>query len=75
MLDDYAPPGESVEARTLSSLERIAAAQREWWIFDNDPSAESPSEVVAADWLAAHGTLLEIQDIDGGRLYHFMVEP
>lgn len=75
MLDDYAPPGESIEKRTLAHLERIAAAQSEWWLFDNDPSTESPSEVIAADWLAAHGILLDTQDIDGGRLYHFMVEP
>jgi hypothetical protein len=75
MLDDYAPPGESVEARTLTRLEHIAADHRDWWLFDNDPHTESPSEAVAADWLAAHGTLLDVHDSDGGRLYHFLVEP
>jgi hypothetical protein len=74
MLDDYAPPGESVETRTVVYLERIAAAQRDWWLFDNAPTSQSPSEAVAADWLAVHGTLLDARDIDGGRLYHFMVE-
>ena len=74
MLDDYAPPGESVEARTIALLRRIAAAQRDWWLFDNDPTAESPSEAVAADWLAANGTLLDVRDINGGRLYHFAVK-
>jgi hypothetical protein len=71
MLDDYASPGESVEARTIAGLGRIAAAHHDWWLFDSDPAAESPSEAVAADWLATHGTLLDVHDSDGGRLYHF----
>jgi hypothetical protein len=71
MLDDYAPPGESVEARTLAGLERIAAAHHDWWLFDSDLATESPSEAVAAGWLAAHATLLDVHDSDGGRLYHF----
>ena len=74
MLDDYAPPGDSVERRTLGNLERIAAVQRDWWLFDADPITQSPSEAVAADWLATNGTLLDVRDIDGGRLYHFVVE-
>ena len=74
MLDDYAPPGESMEARTVAFLERIAAAQRDWWLFDNDPDVESPSEAVAADWLTVHGTLVDVRDIDGGRLYHFVIQ-
>jgi hypothetical protein len=74
MLDDYAPPGESVERRTVAHLERIAAVQGDWWLFDNDPSSQSPSEAVAADWLASHGTLVDIRDIDSGRLYHFLIE-
>jgi hypothetical protein len=74
MLDDYAPPGESVEARTVVYLERIAAAQREWWLFDSQPGVTSPSEAAAAKWLKVHGTLLDVRDVDGGRLYHFGVE-
>jgi len=74
MLDDYAPPGESVELRTIARLERIAASQGDWWLFDNDPSSQSPSEAVAADWLATHGTFVDVRDIDGGRLYHFLIE-
>lgn len=74
MLDDYAPPGESVEARTIARLERIAAAHRNWWLFDRDPATELPSEAVTADWLAVHATLLDARDVDGGRLYHFVVE-
>jgi hypothetical protein len=74
MLDDYAPPGESVEARTVAYLERIATAQREWWLFDSQPGVTSPSEAVAAEWLEVHGMLLDVRDVDGGRLYHFSVE-
>ena len=74
MLDDYAPPGESMERRTVAHLERIAAVHDDWWLFDNDPSSQSPSEAVATDWLASHGTLVDARDIDGGRLYHFLVE-
>jgi hypothetical protein len=74
MLDDYAPPGESVEARTTAQLERIAAAQRDWWLYDGDPAKESPAEGVAAEWLTAHGRPLDARDIDGGRLYHFQIE-
>jgi hypothetical protein len=74
MLDDYAPPGESVEARTAAYLERIATAQREWWLFDSQPGVTSPSEAVAAEWLKVHGALLDVRDVDGGRLYHFRVE-
>lgn len=74
MLDDYAPPGESVERRTIAYLERVAAAQQDWWLFDNDPTSQSPSESVAADWLLTHGALLDVRDIDGGRLYHFVIE-
>jgi len=74
MLDDYAPPGESVEARTVARLETIAADHRDWWLFDSDPATESPSEAVANNWLATHGKFLDVRDSDGGRLYHFMVE-
>jgi hypothetical protein len=74
MLDDYAPPGESMTARTIARLERIAADHRDWWLFDSEPTTQSPSEAVAADWLAIHGTLLDVHESDGGRLYHFIVE-
>jgi hypothetical protein len=74
MLDEYAPPGESVEARTVAYLDRIATAQREWWLFDSQPGVTSASEAAAAEWLEVHGMLLDLQDVDGGRLYHFRVE-
>jgi hypothetical protein len=74
MLDDYAPPGESVEARTAAYLERIATAHQEWWLFDSQPDVTSPSEAVTAEWLKVHSMLLDVRDVDGGRLYHFRVE-
>jgi hypothetical protein len=73
MLDDYAPPGLSVETRTDARLEDIATAHHDWWLFDNDPTHQSPSEKAAADWLSAHGNLLDKRDIDGGQLYHFEI--
>ena len=74
MLDDYAPPGESVEVRTQALLESIAAHRRDWWMFDNDPAAESPSKAAARRWLEAHATLVEARDSDSGRLYHFTIK-
>jgi len=74
MLDDYAPPGESVEARTMATLEAIARAGRDWWVFDNAPAAPSPSGKVAAGWLAENAMLLSARDRDGGRLYHFAIK-
>jgi hypothetical protein len=74
MLDDYAPPGESVEARTQALLESIAAQRRDWWLFDNNPAAESPSEAAAHRWLDDHATLVEARDSDSGRLYHFTIK-
>jgi hypothetical protein len=71
MLDDYAPPGESVKARTLATLEQIAQLHRDWWFFDSNPSTESPSERVADSWLEAHAAPISAHDIDKGRLYHF----
>ena len=71
MLDDYAPPGESVAARTTVTLEQIARAHRDWWLFDSDPGRESPSEVVLSDWLGEGADLLGVRDLDGGRLYRY----
>ncbi len=73
MLDDYAPPGESVDARTIAYLESIASDHQDWWFFDSDPSVALPSEEVAMRWLDDHGTVLDVRDSDGGRLYHLTV--
>lgn len=73
MLDDYAPPGEAVEARTEALLDEIAAQTDVLWIYDVDASTTTPSETHLNSWLddlpPAH-----IQDIDGGRLYLFILE-
>lgn len=75
MLDDYAQPGLSVDARTIARLEQIAAAHREAWVFDNSPSNQSASEQAAASWLNARAVLVDVRDRDRGRLYHFRFEP
>jgi hypothetical protein len=73
MLDDYAPPGESVETRTKALLDEIATQTDVLWIYDADASTTTPSEATLNSWLddlpPAH-----IQDIDGGRLYLFILE-
>jgi hypothetical protein len=72
MLDDYAPPGQSVEIRTIGLLDSIAAQTDVLWLYDADASTTSPAEGVLMRWLGdlppAH-----IQDIDGGRLYLFIL--
>jgi hypothetical protein len=68
MLDDYG----DVSAKTVELLTRIAAAQDALWVFDDDPSQTSPAEIIATDWLASY-PLAHIQDIDGGRLYLYIL--
>jgi hypothetical protein len=72
MLDDYAPPGDSVEVQTMALLEEIAASTDVLWIYDADASRITPAEEALTAWLddlpPAH-----IQDIDGGRLYLFIL--
>jgi hypothetical protein len=73
MLDDYAVPSDSVERRTTVLLDNIAAQTDVLWIYDADASVTTPSEEVLSTWLGdlppAH-----IQDIDGGRLYLFILK-
>jgi hypothetical protein len=73
MLDDYAPPGESVKARTKAQLERLAARTEVLWIYDADAATTTTAEETLAAWLdgrpPAHS-----QDIDGGRLYLFILK-
>jgi hypothetical protein len=72
MLDDYAPPGESVEARTTVLLEQIAAQTDVLWLYDADASITTPAEETLTTWLAGRPPA-HIQDIDGGRLYLFIL--
>jgi hypothetical protein len=72
MLDDYAPPGGSITARTTGLLDEIAHQTDVLWIYDADASVTTPSEETLTTWLGelppAH-----IQDIDNGRLYLFIL--
>ena len=73
MLDDYAPPGQSVDARTTALLNRMAAQTDVLWIYDADAATTTAAEEALTTWLnnrpPAH-----LQDIDGGRLYLFILE-
>jgi len=74
MLDDYAPPGESVDARTTALLDTIAAQTNVLWIYDTDASITTPAEEALATWLG-DTPLAHIQDIDGGRLTLYILSP
>jgi hypothetical protein len=71
MLDDYAPPGESVVARTEALMEQIAQQHREVWFFDSNPTKQTPSEQAMIEWLAAQAESKGALDINGGRLHRF----
>ncbi len=71
MLDDYAPPGDSVAARTQALMEQIARHHRAAWFFDSNPADQSPSEQAMSEWLAAHAEMKDVRDIDRGQLYYF----
>ncbi len=73
MLDDYAPPSDSVERRTLALLNGIAAQTDVLWIYDADAAVTTPAEEVLTAWLANY-QMAHIQDIDGGRLYLFILK-
>ncbi len=73
MLDDYTPPGDSVERRTLALLNGIAAQTDVLWIYDADAAVTTPAEEVLTAWLAKY-QMAHIQDIDGGRLYLFILK-
>lgn len=72
MLDDFAPDGDSVERRTRVLLDGIAAQTGALWVYDADAATTTPAEETLAGWLddlpPAH-----IQDIDGGRLYLYIL--
>jgi uncharacterized membrane protein YqjE len=72
MLDDYAPNGESVEARTTALLDGIADQTDVLWIYDADAAITTPAEQALLTWLG-DTPLAHIQDIDGGRLYLFIL--
>lgn len=71
MLDDYAPPGDSVVTRTQALMDEIARRHHAAWFFDSSPQEKSPSEQAMEEWLSTHAELKSVQDIDGGRLHRF----
>lgn len=72
MLDDYAPPGQSVAGRTTILLERIATETDLLWVYDADAGVTTPAEEALAAWLGGRPPA-HIQDIDGGRLYLYVL--
>ncbi len=72
MLDDYAPPGQSVAARTTALLDDIAAQTDVLWIYDANAATTTPAEQTLTTWLGDR-PIAHIQDIDGGRLYLFIL--
>jgi hypothetical protein len=73
MLDDYAPPGDSVENRTTALLDNIATQTDVLWIYDADAAVTTPAEARLTTWLGERPPA-HIQDIDGGRLYLFILK-
>ena len=72
MLDDYADATTSVEARMTRLLETIAGQHQALWVYDSDPAETTPAETVAFQWLAK-AQLAHQADIDGGRLYLYIL--
>lgn len=73
ILDDYAPPGQSVYDRTTALLADLAARSDVLWIYDADAATTSPAEEALLAWLGDRPPA-HIQDIDGGRLYLFILK-
>lgn len=73
MLDDYAPPSSSVEVQTRALLEDITQQTDVLWIYDADAAVTTPAEETLADWLNGRPPA-HLQDIDGGRLYLFILK-
>ena len=73
MLDDYAAPTDTVEARTTDLLDGIATQTDVLWIYDADASVTSPAEETLIIWLGDRPPA-HIQDIDGGRLLLYILK-
>lgn len=73
MLDDYASPGQSAKARTTTLLDSLAAQTDVLWIYDADAATTTPAEEALTAWLGGRPPA-HIQDIDGGRLYLFILK-
>lgn len=73
MLDDYDPPDNPVEQRTTALLDTIAAQTDVLWIYDADAAVSTPAEEALVTWLGDRPPA-HLQDIDGGRLYLFILK-
>ncbi|GAB4431899.1 MAG: hypothetical protein Fur0044_29440 [Anaerolineae bacterium] len=73
MLDDYAPPGQSVETQTTALLDTIARQTDVLWLYDADAAVTTPAEETLTRWLNNRPPAHQ-QDIDGGRLYLFIMK-
>ncbi len=73
MLDDYDPPDSSVEERTMVQLNNIRSQTDVLWVYDANAAVTSPSEEVLMQWLN-NTSPAHLQDIDGGRLYLFILQ-
>jgi hypothetical protein len=73
MLDDYAPPGQSVETRTTALLDAIAHQTDVLWLYDADAAVTTPAEEALIHWLNNRPPAHQ-QDIDGGRLFLFILK-
>jgi hypothetical protein len=73
MLDDYAPANDSVARRTTALLDGLAAQTDVLWIYDADAAVTTASEEALRAWLAPY-QMAHIQDIDGGRLYLYILK-
>jgi hypothetical protein len=73
MLDDYPKASTPVEAKTTRLLEAIAGQHQALWIYDSDPTQTTPAEAATTQWLANKQPAHQA-DIDGGRLYLYILD-
>jgi hypothetical protein len=64
LIEDYAPPGETIEGRISARVERWAAGHQELWLVDPHPEATDLAEEAATTWLKGHA--YELPPLDAG---------
>jgi hypothetical protein len=73
MLDDYQPANDTVERRMTDMLNHITAQTPVLWVYDGNAAETTPAETALQTWLNQRSPA-HIQDIDGGRLYLFIIQ-
>jgi len=73
MLDDYQPTNDTVESRMTALLNNVAAQTPVLLVYDANAAQTTPAEIVLQQWLKQRPPA-HIQDIDGGRLYLFILQ-